>query len=295
MIQGAVALLALTTQAVAADHHTTAARAPTKVAYQMPGTTPRAPGRDAAPLILTAPPRDSAEEGASRFGPVAAYLSEVLGRKVVYEHPVTWGAYQADMQQGRYDLVFDAPHFNGWRVEKLGHNVLLKIQGDYTYAAFVRQDNAKITDIKQLAGHKICAHAPPHLGTLILFDQFDNPSRQPAVIVRTGYDRVYQSLLAGECTAAVLSLKHLAKFDPDASHTRVVFKHRALPNQGLSAGPRLSADEQEKIAQALLTPTGEQATAAFREAYLGGKGLVRAANGDYAGLGDYLRNEWGYY
>lgn len=246
-------------------------------------------------LVLSAPPRDTHVEGEQRFTPVAAYLSQVLGRKVVYRHSGTWGAYQAEMQKGSYDLVFDAPHFNGWRIERLGHNVLVKVPGDYTYTVFVRQDNTRIHDIKHLAGHRICAHAPPHLGTQVMLHQFDNPARQPAIIVTSGYDKVFESLLAGKCEAAVLSLKHLQKWDKDGTRTRVIFKNRALPQQALSAGPRLSAEEQDKVSAALLAPAAQQPLQALREAYGFGNGLVAARNDEYGGLGTYLRNEWGFY
>ncbi|UCH53576.1 MAG: PhnD/SsuA/transferrin family substrate-binding protein [Pseudomonadota bacterium] len=246
-------------------------------------------------LVFTAPPRESAEEGARRFGPVAAHLSEVLGRKVIYRHPGTWGAYQAEMLKGNYDLVFDAPHFNGWRIERLGHNVLAKVPGDYTYTIFTRKDNARVQDIKQLAGHKICAHAPPHLGTLVMWNQFDNPARQPTIIVTSGYKQVYEALMAGRCEAGVLSVKHLKKYDPDNIHTRVVFKNRPLPQQAFSAGPRLTADEQARVGSALLALAGKGPLQAMGEAYGFSAGLVGARNDEYAGLGAYLKNEWGYY
>jgi ABC-type phosphate/phosphonate transport system substrate-binding protein len=268
----------------------------TRVAYTP--TTEAARGQSApasAELVLSAPPRETAEEGARRFGPVAAYLSEVLGRRVVYRHPGTWGAYQAEMLKSAYDLVFDAPHFNGWRVERLGHNVLVKVPGEYTYTIFVRKDNTRVQDIGQLAGRKVCAHAPPHLGTLVMWRQFENPSRQPMIVVTDGYRNVYESLQAGKCEAAVLSMKHLNKWDQGGTHTRVIYKNRALPQQALSSGPRLTAAEQAKVTAALLAPAGQGPLQALRESYGFGNGLVAARNDEYAGLGDYLRNEWGYY
>ncbi len=128
-----------------------------------------------APLVLAAPPRDSTEEGHRIFDPVARYLATVLGRPVVHKHPSTWGGYQADMQAGACDIVFDGPHFNSWRIASRGHNVLLKIPGDFVYTAFVHKGDANFTQIKQLAGRKVCTHAPPNLGTLILYNEFDNP------------------------------------------------------------------------------------------------------------------------
>ena len=47
------------------------------------------PGESA--LVLSAPPRESIEEGDKRFGPLADYLSKTLCRKVVYKHPGTLG------------------------------------------------------------------------------------------------------------------------------------------------------------------------------------------------------------
>ena len=268
----------------------------THVAYSPAiGASRVQPALAGAELVLSAPPRETAEQGARRFGPVAAYLSEVLGRRVVYRHPGTWGAYQAEMLKGTYDLVFDAPHFNGWRVERLGHNVLVKVPGEYTYTIFVRKDNDRVHAISQLAGRKVCAHAPPHLGTLVMWRQFDNPSRQPMIVVTDGYHKIYESLLAGKCEAAVLSMTHLQKWDPEGTHTRVIYKNRALPQQALSSGPRLTAAEQAKVTAALLAPAGQVPLQALRESYGFGNGLVAARNDDYAGLGEYLRNEWGYY
>jgi len=246
-------------------------------------------------LVLSAPPRDSTEDGMRRFGPVADYLSQVLGRKVVYRHPGSWGVYQGAMQRGAYDIVFDGPHFNGWRLEKLGHHVLVKLPGEFTQAVVVRADEKHITDLKQLAGRQICAHAPPNLGTLVMLNEFDNPARQPAIRVTDGYRNIYQALQNGECVAAVLPVGHIKKSDPDGNHTRIVFRGKSTPNQAFSAGPRLSAEEREKVTQALLAPAAASALASFREAYSLGKPLVRAADQEYAVLGRYLKDQWGYY
>jgi ABC-type phosphate/phosphonate transport system substrate-binding protein len=186
------AALAAAPASIAADTSAAQNKAAVVAAFRAPDATPAVniAAAGAEPLVLAAPPRDSAEEGQRRFGPVAEYLTKVLGHKVVYKHPTTWGGYQADMQRGAYDIVFDGPHFNGWRVAKLRHNVLVKLPGDFVYTAVVRKDNAAVSQLRQLAGHKICAHAPPNLGTLIMYREFDNPARQPVVVVTDGYDHI---------------------------------------------------------------------------------------------------------
>jgi ABC-type phosphate/phosphonate transport system substrate-binding protein len=246
-------------------------------------------------LVLSAPPRDTPEDGARRFGPVADYLGKVLGRKVVYQHPGGWGVYQGAMQRGVYDIVFDGPHFNGWRLEKLGHHVLVKLPGEFPQAVVVRADEARITQMRQLAGRTVCAHAPPNLGTLVMLNEFDNPARQPVIRVTDGYNHIYQALLDGKCTAAVLPVGHVKKSDKDGARTRIVFQGKPMPNQAFSAGPRLSAEEREKIAEALLAPEAEAALARFREAYSLGKQLVRARDEEYMNLGQVLKDQWGYY
>jgi len=244
-------------------------------------------------ITLSAPPRDSEEEGRRRFEPVAQYLSKALGKKVVYRHPGTWGVYQGEMQKGAYDIVFDGPHFNGWRMERLQHSILAKAPGDFTQVIFVPKDST-VTAIKQLAGRTICAHAPPNLGTLVVQRAFDNPSRQPSIIVVEGYKHIYQAMVDGKCKAAVLPRGHLHKFD-SAGAMRVVYQSGAMPNQAFSAGPRLSDEERARLSAALLAPEAEAPTAKIREAYTGGKAFVAATNAEYAGLGEYLRDEWGYY
>ncbi len=246
-------------------------------------------------LILSAPPRESIEDGNKRFGPLADYLSQTLGRKVVYKHPGTWGGYQSDMQSGVYDIVFDGPHFVGWRVEKLGHNVLVKLPGEFLYVGFVRKDNTRIKDVQQLVGQPVCAQSQPNLGTLMLLSAFDNPSRQPVIVITEGYDKIYQGVTAGKCVAGMLPKIHLQKHDISGQYMRVFYSHRPVPEQALTAGPRLSAEEQAKITNALLTPGTEATLASFREAYAFGGWFVRATNEEYAGLGAYLKPIPGFY
>jgi ABC-type phosphate/phosphonate transport system substrate-binding protein len=267
---------------------------PTSLAAPEQLTSPAATGLAAgAPLVLAAPPRDSTEEGHRIFDPVARYLSTVLGRPVIYKHPTTWGGYQADMQAGAYDIVFDGPHFNSWRVASRGHNVLVKIPGEFVYTAFVRKDNIGFTQLKQLAGRRVCAHAPPNLGTLIMYNEFDNPARQPVLIIEDGYKQIYTALLEGRCDAAMLPLGHLEKFDKEQNKARIIFRTAALPQQAFSAGPRLTAAEQGKIAEALLARDAT-ALAEFRKVYGFQGNFVRATNAEYADLAKYLRDMWGY-
>src|SRR5216684_2827643 len=267
-----------------------------KVAYQTPQDMLNAVQKpmERAELIFSAAPRDNAERSQEVFGPIAEYLSKATGKKVVYQYPGTWGVYQGTMQKGGYDLLYDGPHFNGWRLTKLQHNVLVKIPGELVFVVMVKKDAANITDIKQVAGHTVCANAPPNLGTLTLLSQFDNPSRQPVIVNTDGWDNIYKGLIAGKCMAALVPKNVWEKRDKNRVETKVIFKSKALPNQAFSASPRISKEDQAKIAQALTSREAAGPTEKLRQEYSVAN-LAPAVNEEYIGLGELLKNEWGYY
>lgn len=243
-------------------------------------------------LVLSAPPRGTLADETQNYQPVADFLSRIVGKKVVYQYSDNWLSYTSDMTKGKFDFVFDGPHFNGWRMEKQNHTPLVKLPEDFIFVVIAKTDNASIQDMKKLAGRRICAHAPPNLGTLTMLKQFDNPSRQPLIIEVQGWDKSYNSLMAGKCVATVMPLKIKEKMDK-SNLTRILYSSQALPNQAISAGPRIAPEIQAKLKQALLSEEGKAATAKLRSAYAG-KDFVSATREEYAGLGIYL-NDSPYY
>lgn len=245
-------------------------------------------------LVFTAPPRETPETGIEIYQPVADFLSQAIGKKVRYKHPGTWGVYRTEMLKGSYDIIFDGPHFNSYRMEKLSHNILVKIPERHEFAVIVRKDKTAFQNLSQMAGRSFCAHAPPNLGTLVLLSQFDNPSRQPVIISTNGWENIYNGVASGKCAGGVLPMANLKKVDK-ANIARVIFKTAAMPNQAFSAGPRVSLEDQMKLAQALASPDAAAPTVKLRAAYKVGDGFALASNQEYHGLAEYLRNEWGYY
>lgn len=246
-------------------------------------------------IIFAAPPRENTAAGEAKYGPIADYLTKVLNKKVIYKHPGTWGVYRTEMLQGKYDIVFDGPHFNSYRAEKLNHNILVKIPVRHEFVVIVKKGEKRFTDIDQLAGRTFCTHAPPNLGTLTLLSQFPNPSRQPAIINTKGWKNIYNGVQSGKCTAGILPIINLRKYDASGALATIVWKNRALPNQAFSAGPRLTNAEQRKIATALVSRNSREATAKLRAAYRVGEKFEMATNQEYLGVSEYLKNEWGYY
>lgn len=268
----------------------------TKVSYKsLDGILPepvKAP--NSSEYSFGAAPRESAEEGNRIYGPIAEYLSQATGKKIVYKHSGAWTVYQATMRKGTYDLVFDDAHFNGWRVTKIQHNMLVKVRGVSSYVTVVKKDNVRTYDVKQLAGYAVCAPTPPHLGTLTLLEQFTNPARQPMIVDIDGWKNIYDSLLSGKCAAAMMPVAILEQLDKNAAQTRILYRAQAFPDSAFSAGPRLSSQDQAKIIQALLAPAAAGPTQALRQKYAHGAPFAPANNEEYASLAGFLRNQWGY-
>lgn len=246
-------------------------------------------------LVFSAPPRETEEEALRTYQPIAEHLSRIIGKPIVYRYSRDWITYQTEMQRGSYDLVFDGPHFNSWRISNLRHNALVKIAGEHAFAVVVRKDDNRITGLKQLAGQKLCGMNPPNLGTLAVLEQFDNPARQPLIINSVGWNRAYETLaFEKKCAAAIVPVANLLKIPNHESIVRVIHTTKSLPNQAFSAGPRISAQDQALIAAALMSKEGSPAIARLVAAYGGDQGMAYANKQEYAGLEAYLKDSWGY-
>ena len=265
--------------------------AATKTSYQ-PG--PMKPAVDAAPLVLSAAPRETRAQGIERFAPLASYLSKELGRKVEYRHAGSWGVYRAQMVRGDYDIVFDGPHLTGWRVQHMDYHVLARVAGGFEFALIVRRDNARASKLAQLAGRTLCAHAPPNFSAEVALALFDNPVRQPALLPTDGWENIYRSVESGRCVAGIIPVSDLAARDPDGVVMRTLYRSPAYPNQAISAGPRLSQVEQEWLARVLASPEAGEALRALSVHYGMQQPFVAASDGEYQGLARFLQNEWGF-
>ena len=154
--------------------------------------------------VFTSPPREDPTRGEQVYGPITRYLSKAVDADFVYQHPDNWLSYMKDMQDGRYDLVFDGPHFVSWRVENLEHTPLVRLPGALEFVIVARRDDQQIIGLPDLAGHVVCAHAPPNLATLTLQNQFPNINRQPQIKAIRGFPNAYKALLDQQCRATVM-------------------------------------------------------------------------------------------
>lgn len=246
-----------------------------------------------ADLILSSAPRDTEQKEQAIFKPIADLLGRAVGQRVTFRWGDNFLVYQSEMRKGTYDIILDGPAFIGWRMANLQHEPLVKFPGNLVFAVVVKKDENRIRDLKDLAGRTICSFPPPNLATLTVLYEFDNPARQPLIIETQTFPEAYQGVLAGKCTGAILQAKLYQDLDRDAKAMKVVFTSKPLPNQGFSAGPRVTPAMREKMATALLSPEGMTATQALRDVYKAPT-LLPAVEDEYKGLGRLLRDVWGF-
>ncbi len=246
--------------------------------------------------IFTAPPRGTAKKEAAVYQPIADYLTRTLGKPVIYEYPDNWLTYQKQMQENHYDIVFDGPHFIGWRMARLRHVPLVKLPGKLKFVVFVNAKDHRVNSLQDLRGHTVCGLAPPNLATLTMFRQFPNPAQQPLVIGVRSFPQDYDMVLKGRCDAGVMRDKMFLKLQKShAQGARMVWYSKGTTNQGFSASSRVAPADRGKIIAALTAPTAQgPLTPFFNRFSKKNRKLLPAKTSDYAGQDAYLRNTYGF-
>lgn len=236
-------------------------------------------------LILSAPPRENAQQGRKIYQPFADSLTKVLGRKVIYQHPHGWLAYQRDMRKGRYDLVFDGPHFASWRLAHLQHQTVVKLPGSLTFYLLTSHQYRDINNSTDLIGRKICGISPPNLSTLSILDLFNNPARQPLLVgVRGGMGKVFEKFIRGKCNAAVLRTAFYNKrlTPQQRQNMRILYTTKNFPAQTLTVGNKISSAEIARLKREITTGMASKAGRTIVKKFTGkSQNFIAARNSDY--------------
>jgi ABC-type phosphate/phosphonate transport system substrate-binding protein len=252
-----------------------------------------APSWASADLIFSSAPRDTKEKEEALYKPITDLLTRATGQKVTFEYGDNFLVYQERMRKGAYDIVLDGPAFVAWRMKKLDHVPLVKFPGNLSFVVVTKKSEDRVKQLSDLTGRTICGFAPPNIATLDVLYEFDNPARQPLIIETDNFKQTYQWMASGRCVGAILQPKILGALDKDKQIAKIVFHTKPIPNQAISAGPRVSPETRDKIVKALLSPEGMAATQQLRAIYKVPT-LLAASGDEYQGLEKLLRDVWGF-
>lgn len=251
-----------------------------------------------ADLILSAPPRESAEDAKRTYEPLAEFFAEVIGEPVVYVQPRNWLEYATEMRKGKYDILFDGPHFAAWRIKHLRHVSLAKLPGTLDFVVLARWDDPRINKLRDLVALPVCGLPSPNLGTMTVMAQFTNPVTQPDILEAKGsFDDVIKAFLDGNCRAAIVRdtvFKNLP--DTEKKQFKVIFKSPPFPNQTVTVAASIQPKIRAKLRAALTVKKGfAPAEILFNELSKNARFFIPAPAAEYAGMETILEGVvWGW-
>ncbi len=250
-----------------------------------------------ADLIFSAPPRETAAQGAKIYSPITQQLSALLGEKVVYEHPTNWADYSQKMRDDHYDIVFDGPHFTAWRIRNLHHQPVASLPGHLGFILVTSKDARTINSPRDLIGKAICGMTSPHLATDMIYDLFRNPVLQPQIYdIKGTMEDVYVAFKEGKCQATIFrdsAYEHLS--DTDKQALKIVAKTRVLPNQSISVSKRLQS-KAKMISDFFLSKAGADSSDGILSRYSKkNKNFTTVSAAQFNGAEDILEGVvWGW-
>ncbi|MDH5180898.1 MAG: phosphate/phosphite/phosphonate ABC transporter substrate-binding protein [Gammaproteobacteria bacterium] len=246
-------------------------------------------------IVFTAPPRGSVVKETSTYQPIADFLSEVIGKKVVYKQPVSWMHYQKDMWSNNLQIAFDGPHFVSWRLNNKNHTPLVKLPQPHVWVVIARKDDKTTNKLVDLQGRAFCGHPPPNFGTLTIRSKFESATREFRLVVRKGWKNIYNAIVDEQvCYAGVLPITNLNQYDPDRKFVKVIYTHEPYANQALTMNTQFSLEMRQKVKAALLSEKGQAAMENLRKRFTKGQQLVEAHDEEYRYVSDVLKNVYGY-
>lgn len=206
-----------------------------------------------ADLIFSAPPRGTEAQERATYEPLVEAMSQAMGEKVRYVYPLDFNEYSFDMQKGRYDIVFDGPHFSQWRVANLNHVILVNLPEHLQFLVVTPVARTNVNTLEDLIYESVCAQMTPQLGTLMLLQNYYERAVEPKMHLVHGEDNVFSDFKSGKCTVAVLRDKTYFKMPKaDRAAYKVIYKSAVAPNDAITASRKITP-RQRKALIALLT------------------------------------------
>jgi ABC-type phosphate/phosphonate transport system substrate-binding protein len=247
----------------------------------------------AQPLIFSTAPTHSTQKTLEIYQPIVDYLSEVTGREIVINTATTFIDYNNNLQKDNYNIIFDGPHFVGWRMDKFGHVPVARLPG-YIRIVIVVKKSSNINSMEQLTGQRICSFPSPNMLTMAFFEYFQNPIRQPVPVPARGFKGLEKCLQRDDVVGAVLRDKMWAKMKNKENFKILLAPEKSYPERTFTLSSGIDAATRKKITYALLSKQGQEYLQGLLTTFKRDR-LVPARPDEYKDLGLLLAPVWGFY
>ncbi len=244
-------------------------------------------------IVFVIQPILSEDQTRRAFQPLADYLGQVTGKRVVIHTLPNFLAYwEVIRQDSGFHLALDAAHFTDYRVKKMGFTVLAKLPDTVSYSLIVNS-GALIIDPVELIGRTVATTGAPSIGAARLNAMYPNPARQPIMVDSGTAEEGIQLLLKRKTQAAIVPTPLVSQQMAQGGGVSVVVTTEPLPHIAFSASPKLDASVREKIRSALINAANTDA----------GRKMLKDVNFErfdpateqmYNGQSNVLREYWGF-
>ena len=250
-----------------------------------------------ADLVFSISPQPNSQQVEQMYAPLVQYMEKVLGDRIVFDYPQNWKEYSRNMRSGRYDIVFDAPHFSSWRIKNIKHTPVARLPGQLGHVIVTNSFNTSIRKLRDLVGVTICSAASPSLSNMTVYRLFENPVHMPLIQEIEGDSiQLYAALRGGVCDAAVLRDAEYEQLRPSLRQAlRVVVRSEPVPERTITVSDRL-AQKKALLAQMLTSNEGAKAAeSVLRQFGKKEQNFVRVKPAEYRDLDDMLSHVvWGW-
>lgn len=241
----------------------------------------------AGTLSLAIQPVRSEKETREVYRPLADYIEQVTGDKVVIQTSRDFPEYWVRQKdKNPYDIIIDNAFFTDYRNERANWISLAKVPGLVSYTLVTTSDNPAF-DASELIGKRIASLMPPAPPGIFLDQMFKNPLRQPAVIPAVSSEQSLQMLIDGKVDAAIVPTPLVNLAMSNGAELFVVKTSVQIPHTAISVAPRMNEAKREKLTRAFL----EADKNARGQAVLKSLGITNFEPADpslYSGLMQYL-------
>ncbi len=245
-------------------------------------------------IVFSTAPTQSTEDTIALYQPLMAFLSRKTGLKFEIRPAHDFVQYAVKMRNGEYDMLFDGPHFVGWRMERQQHHPLARLPGDIRIVV-ATTERSKLADLDELGnGHtRVCAFASPNMLTMAFLSHFPHPARQPVMVREQGFAGLEECLRSGRGDVAVLRDKLWEKMDQTGLRL-LSTPRRSYPERTFSINRKIDPAIRQQIAEALTSEEGAAMAQPILQRFKQAK-FIKAEASEYKGLGQLLRPIWGFH
>ncbi len=222
------------------------------------------------------------------YTPLVRHLEKVTGSRIRIVHNKNLFAHWNATQREEYDLVLDGPHFTDYRAQKRQYQVLVKFPDVISYT-LVTRSNLLVLEPEELIAKRLATTPSPSLGTLRLFELFQNPLRQPIIVDTDDAITAAEKLARGEVDAAMIPTFLVGRY----IDFNTVLTTDQVPAPAISASSKVEPETREKIKQAILDlPNSAQGKKILES--INTPGFIATSAEEYKGNAKLLQGMWGF-